>query len=623
MQPRPSWRGRVLAASIVGLIVVCPVGAAPPLSRDLSSYIVFGLRNVGLKNITVEGACNTGVDCPHPNPNSSCGVVSHENAHYGEGSQIAGDRAQFNRAGAEVWQLFSNDVATLSNVTIDLPPVQPLDPLPILGDVDGDGAPSCSVSSGQCAVDPGDLAAACGFPTPFPSCNPANDVLVLAGLDCVHGPDANPGNGRCDLAPGTYGPVTVQTGGKLTLQGGSYALCSLAVGQSAEVIADTAAVLEVSGDVSVGADASVGPPSGQNCGQITVHAAGPGSVNFGRHLRVNGFICGPERTINLGHDNDLTGRFFADTINADGNNRAFCCQAEAGICDVPGPGAPLRREMDAYFALGQRTVRIKDLQLDSPCNVGVNCAGVTQNGSCGVLSMENATFGTGSQAVGDTVFVRQAGARLWQLFRNDGGPLTNVEILAPPEMPFTPPVIPNTCNASCQPDVAALEAACGFPPSFPECDGSRSVRALPLADCAFDATPGNQRCDLAPGVYGRLSVLRGARVALGAGDYVFCGLKVGRDATVEADGTKVLLPVGGSFKATNGSTVGEDCGDLTVLLKGHGVVSFGRHALIASRICAPQGFLRLGHGNTLIGQFIGDTILADSQNQGRCCCPDL
>jgi hypothetical protein len=583
---------------------------------------VFGLRNVGLKNITVQGACNTGVDCPHPNPNSACGVVSHEDAHYGEGSQIAGDRAQFNRPGADVWQLFSNDVANPSNITVGLAPIEPLAPLPILGDVDGDGTPSCSAVTGQCAIDAGDLAAACGFPVPFPSCNPAQNALVLAGLDCQNVPDASPGNGRCDLAAGAYGEVSVQTNGKLTLQGGSYALCTLAVGQGTEVIAESAAVLDVSGDVRIGADSSFGPAPGQQCGQITIHAAGSGSVTFGRHLRVNGFFCGPERVVNLGHDNDLTGRFFGDTINADGNNRAFCCQAEAGICEVPGPGAPLRREIDAYFALGQRSVRIKDLQLDSPCNVGVNCAGVTANGSCGVMSMENATFGAGSQAVGHTVFVRQAGARLWQLFRNGGGPLTNLELLAPPEMTFTPPVIPNTCDASCQPDVAALEAACGFPPSFSDCDSSRSVRALPLADCRFDAMPGNQRCDLAPGVYGRLTVLRGARVALGSGDYTFCGVKVGRDATVEADATTVLLPSGGSLKATNGSTLGQDCGDLTVLLKGRGVVSFGRHALIASRICAPQSVIRLGHGNTLIGQFVADTLLADSQNQGRCCCPE-
>ena len=625
MAPGTRYRRSTLVATAMCLLASSAAIAAPPLSRDLSSYVVFGLRNVGLKNIRVLGACHTGVNCAQPNPNSSCGVANHENAHYAEGSQIAADRAKFNRPGAEVWQLFSNEVTTLANVTVASPPIEPLAPLPILGDADGDGTASCSVASGQCVVDAGDLAAACGFPTPFPTCNAANEVLAMAGLDCVRGPDAKPGNARCDLAPGTYGTISLQTGAKLTLTGGAYTLCALLISQSAEVIADAPATLDVSGDVRINNDASFGPAAGQECGKIVVRAAGPGSVTFGRQVKVNGYFCGPERLVRIGHDNDLTGRFFGDIVDADDNNRAFCCQGDSGPGECipqepPGPGSPLRRELGAYFAIAQRSMRLKDLQLDSPCNVGVNCASVTANGTCGVLAMADATLGIGTQAVGDNVFIRKPNARLWQLFRNGGGPLGNVELLAPPEMSFTPPVIPGTCNEVCQPDVAALEAACGFPVPFPECDAARSVRALPLADCEHDTVPGNERCDLAPGVYGRLRVMNGSRAALTSGQYVFCGVKVGREAAVEADGTTILVPEGGSFRAGNGSDIGLDCDDLTVLLQGRGTVAFGRHALVATRLCAPQAYLRLGHGNTLIGQFVADTITSDSNNQGRCCC---
>jgi hypothetical protein len=608
-------------ALVAATLCVSAAHAGPPLSRDLSSYVIFGLRNVGLKNLTVEGACNTGVDCAHPNPNSSCGIASHENAHYADGSQIAADRAQFNRPGASVWQLFSNDVTTLANVQVGAPPIEPLAPLPILGDADGDGTPSCSVASGQCVVDSGDLAAACGFPKPFPVCNAANPVVVIAGEDCASGGDANPGNGRCDLAPGTYGKVTVQTNGKLTLVGGSYVLCQLVVSQSTEVIADTPAVLDVSGDVSLGNDSSFGPAAGQDCGKITVRANGAGSVTFGRQLKVNGFFCGPERLLRLGHDNDLTGRFFADVVDADDNNRAFCCAAgSGGVCELPPPSDTLRRDLDSYLVLAQRNLSMKNMQLDASCNVGVNCGATSQNGFCGVLAMGAATFGTGSQVVSDKVFFRKPGARLWQLFRNGGGPLTDVELLAPPEMPFAPPVIPGTCDATCQPNVAAMEAACGFPTPFPACDTTRSVRATPLADCQFDSVPGNEQCDLAPGVYGVLWVMNDARLSLQPGQYTFCRVKIGRQAAVEADATTILVPTGGTFKAGNGSQVGQDCGDLTVLKQGFGSVSFGRHALIASRICAPQSFLRLGHGNTLIGQFVADIVTSDSNNQARCCC---
>src|SRR5262249_4345398 len=159
-------------------------------------------------------------------------------------------------------------------------------------------------------------------------------------------------------------------------------------------------------------------------------------------------------------------------------------------------------------------------------------------------AMEDATFGTGSQVVGDQVFFRKAGARLWQLFRNGGGPLTGVELDSPPETPFATPIVPGTCDASCKPNVAALEAACGVPLGDIVCDAARPIRAVPLADCEGDTIPGNQQCDLAPGVYGRVRVLNDARMALGPGQYTFCSFKVGRDAAVEANGTTILMPPG-------------------------------------------------------------------------------
>jgi hypothetical protein len=394
------------------------------------------------------------------------------------------------------------------------------------------------------------------------------------------------------------------------------------VSQSAQVLADAPAVLDVTGDVTLANDASFGPEPGQECGKITVHANGPGTFTFGRQLKVNGFFCAPERLMRLGHDNDLTGRFFADTVDADDNDRAFCCASpqEGGACPTVGPSDPLRRDPADYFALAQRNMSLKNIQVESTCNVGVNCAATTQNGFCGVMSMEAATFDTGSQVVSDDVFFRKPGARLWQLFRNGGTPLTDVQLLAPPEMPFTPPVVPGTCDASCRPDVAALETACGFPSPFPACDASSAVRVTPLADCAFDTVPGNQQCDLAPGTYGALWVMNDARLALGPGAYTFCNVKVGRGATVDAHATTIFVPTGGSMKVGNGSQVGRDCGDLTVLKQGLGAVSFGRHALVASRVCAPQAFVRLGHGNTLVGEFLADIITSDSNNQARCCC---
>jgi hypothetical protein len=85
--------------------------------------------------------------------------------------------------------------------------------------------------------------------------------------------------------------------------------------------------------VAISNDSNFGPAAGQNCGQIRVNIAGPGDFSFGRQAAINAFFCAPERTMLLGHDNNLTGRFFGNVISADANNRGFCCLAEpASLC---------------------------------------------------------------------------------------------------------------------------------------------------------------------------------------------------------------------------------------------------------------------------------------------------
>jgi len=305
---------------LLGGTVSAAVAAGPPLRRDLESYVFFGLRSVGLKNMTVTGACNTGVDCAQPNANSECGVVTHEDPNYADGSQIAGDRARFRLGGGIIFQLFSNQATGLENVFLGSPPVEPLT-LPILGDRDGDQTPSCGPG---CAVDPGDLEAACGFPSPFPACDPTKSMVVTPLADCPSG-DQMPNNQRCDLPPGIYGRLEVRDNASITFTGGDYGVCDFLFGKQTETLADGPTRINVSGAVQISNDSNFGPPAGQSCGLIRVNVKGPGDITFGRQIAANGYFCAPERTIQLGHDNDLTGRFFADTVSADSNNRAFCC----------------------------------------------------------------------------------------------------------------------------------------------------------------------------------------------------------------------------------------------------------------------------------------------------------
>jgi hypothetical protein len=318
----------VLVATVASLTAAPrPADAGPPLRRDLGAYLFFGLRSAGLKNMTVTGACNSGVDCAQPNANSDCGVITHENPNYADGSQIAGDRARFNTGGGIIFQLFSNTPTGLENVFINSPPVEPLSPLPILGDADADGTPSCSIATGSCVIDTGDLAAACGFPVPFPACDPSRPVTITALADCPFG-DQSPGNQRCDLPPGVYGSLQAKDFSLVTFTGGTYVFCDFQFGQTTETLADANTVIDVTGDVAISNDSNFGPAAGQNCGQIRVNITGPGAFSFGRQAAINGFFCAPERTMLLGHDNNLTGRFFGNVISADSNNRGFCCASE-------------------------------------------------------------------------------------------------------------------------------------------------------------------------------------------------------------------------------------------------------------------------------------------------------
>ena len=616
---RPALVWAIVAASTTA-------HAGPPLRRNLSAYVIFGLQSAGLKNITVTGACNTGVGCRRGADNSECGVITHENPFYGDGSQIAGDIARFNRGGGIIYQLFTNQPNGLQNVFINEPPVESPDPLPLLGDVDGDGMPSCRLDGTRCVTDAGDLAAACEFPVPFPACDPAKGVRVAPNSDCQGAADTSAGNGRCDLPPGTYGDVDVLDDSKLTLTGGTYAVCGFQFGRRTETIANGPAVVNVSGNVAIGNGSLFGPAIGTNCGQIKVNVNGPGSIGFGREGAMNGYFCAPERLLRLGHGNSLTGRFYADTVSADSNNNVYCCEDCGCVDEFPASDGPLRRNLEAYFALAMRRASLKNLNLGTACNVGVNCGTEPGGSQCGFLGTASVTMADYSQLVGDRTYFRSPGGRVWRSFRNNNSPLDNVQLVAPAPNPdgFAPPVIAGTCDDTCTPNVGPIKAACGFPDPFPACDESKPVRAKKGGDCLpYDTVPGNQQCDLPPGTYGSFIMRNGGWTNLEPGNYVFCRFRSGRRAKLTADATTILMPAGGAFRAGNGTELGEGCGDLTILADGNTNIGFGRTGLVAAKVCAPEAHIRLGHGNVLIGQFVSDTLNADVNNVGRCCgdCP--
>jgi len=321
---------RTGAGAVIVLLLAATVARAnPPLRRALGSYFVFAQESVHLKNLNLVDACNIGVNCAQPNTSSQCGIASFEDPTLGDGSQVAGDQSSFTQAGGSIYQLFRNGGGPLGNVQVRLPGSQPdgSDPLslPILDDLDGDSVPSCGPN---CTLDPGDLEKGCGFPVPFPACNTGLPITVSANSDCPSG-DTQPGNSRCDLPPGVYGDVHVLINATMSFNGGSYVFCSFQTGKNATITAAGAATIDIpSPGTVVISDQST---FGQQCGDFTVRVKGSGLVNFGKGARIVGTFCAPETDIALGHGNQLTGQFIADTVHGDVNNQGRCCSSGAGL----------------------------------------------------------------------------------------------------------------------------------------------------------------------------------------------------------------------------------------------------------------------------------------------------
>ncbi|MCW5890901.1 MAG: hypothetical protein KIT14_10140 [bacterium] len=311
----------LLLLAVALLAVALPV-AAQPLRRDLGAYALLAMRRAALKDITVAGTCNVGVNCGSPSPGSDCGILRMDDATFADGSQAAGDRT-FQRAGSVFFQLFRNGGGPLVGVTVNQPPIASF-ATPIL-------PATCGAS---CAPDYAAIEASCGFPVPFPACAPARRVVAAKNADCAF--DIRPGNGMCDLAPGAYGTIEVRNGATVLLASGAYVACDLRVSRKARVLGE-GIVLDVGpgGGLRVGSGSQVG----QDCGDLVVHLAGLGPVTFGRNARIAAQICAPRADVRLGHANVIVGQVIADAITSDASNDVQCCGGRCACVDDVTPDA--------------------------------------------------------------------------------------------------------------------------------------------------------------------------------------------------------------------------------------------------------------------------------------------
>lgn len=310
---------------LFGLCVVSVAAAnGPSLERDPSKYFVLAVRQAALKNLAVQvPACSIGVDCPLSGAN--CGVMRGSNLLVPAPGQATAASLCSPGALFTVFRTVGlcphpgcSEIANPGPGPDCSNPLVGANALPILGDLDGNGAPSCGPG---CAVDHGDIGAACGVTLPLPACNPAKSVFVQPNQDCGAF-DTIPGNFHCDLAPGAYGNIVVRNGARLDFAPGTTVLCSLRAGEATRVTSNGPALVLVPGKgaVKLNNDADVG----NVCGGLRI-VAEAGTISFGRRGDFSLDACAIKGLMRLGHSNNLLGHFVADIVQSDVNSGGNCC----------------------------------------------------------------------------------------------------------------------------------------------------------------------------------------------------------------------------------------------------------------------------------------------------------
>ena len=277
----------------------------------------------------------------------------------------------------------------------------------------------------------------------------------------------------------------------------------------------------------------------------------------------------------------------------------------------PLAAQPLERDPAHYCIFAQEGVSLKNIEVDGACDVGVNCAKPAANSACGRADFANPTFASGSQLAADEVTFSTSGGVLWQLFTNNPFNSANVTVASPPVQTFATPIVPGSCDASCNPDPSALEAFCGFPVPFPSCAPGNPV-----------VVPAKQTVVLAPGTYGAITVKTRGTLVLAAGSYTLCSLTSAQNGVIEGNGAVLNIPGDGVFVGGDDASIGQQkCGDVTVRIQGAGTFSLGRRSKFAGAVCAPSAVVSLGHSSTLVGQFVGVEVTSDFGSSITPCTP--
>jgi hypothetical protein len=162
-------------------------------------------------------------------------------------------------------------------------------------------------------------------------------------------------------------------------------------------------------------------------------------------------------------------------------------------------------------------------------------------------------------------------------------------------------------------------------------DGTGVVQ-LPLIDpfCTVpDIVCGDTRVNLppkstmtlTPGVYGKVRVANGATLSLLPGHYVFCEVKTGRGATIEALGAVSLDVAGNLTIGTASKLVRVPNAPLIVAQVAGKRVKFAHDALVEAIVTAPIARIQFGRESYFFGCFCTDRASTDKHITLECVDP--
>ena len=215
---------------------------------------------------------------------------------------------QNGHVGVTVGSLSTRNGLSAATGTVAAPTVH-LDPDAVCGTLFANGgtmAPGCQ--NPQPFVSPfADIGAACGFPTPFPACNPNAPTVLVA-----HGQTLS-------LPAGVYGAVKVEGGaggpGTLLLGTGPYTFCSLVVSRNGRVLFTAPGVLNVADVFTTSNASAIGPKPGATltAGDVQIFANGT-RTRVSRNASLDALYCGPHARFTASGGAELSGRIVAQSI---------------------------------------------------------------------------------------------------------------------------------------------------------------------------------------------------------------------------------------------------------------------------------------------------------------------